>query len=503
MSNQTVTDRILEIVRNGKAEAKRAENEFDRRNQDIQWKASRSIDLFGGSATSQVADIARDARRACDDLYASYQSLVRIVDEQCRPLLDQDPAANAVREVRDLIVWLNNESEIENNFTASLNSRSLGDVASARYVPSIDSKMIQRYWENKYTMWPGRAEQEAAAQQAAAERRRADQEAQRKVREQAEKEHAVQMEAYEKENRAWEERKRAIERKINDLVEEAVKNESKRLRETQDKFHQENRERLMKELTTARATKKVAEDELPTLGFFAFGEKARTKKLIETSAAQIDDLNKRLRQEDERYSVQLETNRKKVEEYRKEIRKTVERENPIPAQPRKPVLSVAAPITTATAAIQQAMLDFMVPGELYTVTDFIYQCPECADMTNQRVSAMLRQMVPVNVERIEEQRKCYFRLVDPVLKTQITSGYDRVAAAESRPTATQVANSAIQDAILQAMEPGRLYTITDIMMACPACADLTNLRVSAIVRGMIGISVERIEEKRKAYFRKI
>jgi hypothetical protein len=32
---------------------------------------------------------------------------------------------------------------------------------------------------------------------------------------------------------------------------------------------------------------------------------------------------------------------------------------------------------------------------------------------------------------------------------------------------------------------------------------LTNQRVSAIVRGMIGVSIERIEDKRKAYFRYI
>jgi hypothetical protein len=50
-------------------------------------------------------------------------------------------------------------------------------------------------------------------------------------------------------------------------------------------------------------------------------------------------------------------------------------------------------------------------------------------------------------------------------------------------------------------EPTRLFTITELIKECPACADLTNQRVSAIVRGMIGDSIERIEEKRKAYFR--
>ena len=76
-------------------------------------------------------------------------------------------------------------------------------------------------------------------------------------------------------------------------------------------------------------------------------------------------------------------------------------------------------------------------------------------------------------------------------------------SAEKKPTAQQTANKGIADAIVSAMEnePNRLFTITDIIKSVPECADLTNQRVSAIVRGLIGVSVERIEEKRKAYFR--
>lgn len=76
-------------------------------------------------------------------------------------------------------------------------------------------------------------------------------------------------------------------------------------------------------------------------------------------------------------------------------------------------------------------------------------------------------------------------------------------AADRKPTAQQTANKAICEAILEGMEDGKLYTITDLIKTIPACADLTNQRVSALVRGMIDISVERVEEKRKAYFRKL
>lgn len=76
-------------------------------------------------------------------------------------------------------------------------------------------------------------------------------------------------------------------------------------------------------------------------------------------------------------------------------------------------------------------------------------------------------------------------------------------SAEKKPTAQQTANAAIAEAIVAKLnaEPNRLFTITEIIKEVPECADLTNQRVSAIVRGLIGISVERVEEKRKAFFR--
>ena len=76
-------------------------------------------------------------------------------------------------------------------------------------------------------------------------------------------------------------------------------------------------------------------------------------------------------------------------------------------------------------------------------------------------------------------------------------------SAEKKPTAQQTANKAICEAIVNGMEDGKLYTITDLIKTIPECADLTNQRVSALVRGMLDVKVERVEEKRKAYFRKL
>ena len=76
-------------------------------------------------------------------------------------------------------------------------------------------------------------------------------------------------------------------------------------------------------------------------------------------------------------------------------------------------------------------------------------------------------------------------------------------SAERKPTATQTANEGYKEAILDALEVGKGYTITDLLKTVPSIADLTNQRVSAIVRQMVESGdLQREEIKRKAYFSK-
>lgn len=80
----------------------------------------------------------------------------------------------------------------------------------------------------------------------------------------------------------------------------------------------------------------------------------------------------------------------------------------------------------------------------------------------------------------------------------------RKNSADKKPSATQVANAATQSAILEAMETGVRYTVTEIMKSVPACADMTNQKVSSLMRALVNADfVERIEDKRKTYFVKV
>ena len=74
-------------------------------------------------------------------------------------------------------------------------------------------------------------------------------------------------------------------------------------------------------------------------------------------------------------------------------------------------------------------------------------------------------------------------------------------ASDRKPTAQQTANEGIKTAILDGMTSGRFYTVTEIQKEIPECAELSNQRVSALLRQMKDDKViVRTEDKRKAYF---
>ena len=76
-------------------------------------------------------------------------------------------------------------------------------------------------------------------------------------------------------------------------------------------------------------------------------------------------------------------------------------------------------------------------------------------------------------------------------------------SADKKPTERQVENAGIQASILEFMEVGKSYTITDLLKNCPACAGLQNQRVSTLVRQMMPDHITRSEVKGRAYFTKV
>ncbi len=73
---------------------------------------------------------------------------------------------------------------------------------------------------------------------------------------------------------------------------------------------------------------------------------------------------------------------------------------------------------------------------------------------------------------------------------------------EKKPTATQVANELLKAEIASGMEVNRLYTVTEVIKEVPACAGLTNQKVSPLMNAMVESGVlTKVVEKRRSYFK--
>ena len=74
-------------------------------------------------------------------------------------------------------------------------------------------------------------------------------------------------------------------------------------------------------------------------------------------------------------------------------------------------------------------------------------------------------------------------------------------SADKKPTAKQSENEVIKDAIVEGMEENRLYTVTEIIKEVAECNELTNQRVSALLRQLKDEGkVVKTVDKRKSYF---
>ena len=78
---------------------------------------------------------------------------------------------------------------------------------------------------------------------------------------------------------------------------------------------------------------------------------------------------------------------------------------------------------------------------------------------------------------------------------------DKKNSSEKKLTVQQIANEGIKDAIVEGMEENRLYTVTELIKEITECNELTNQRVSALLRQLISEGkVVKTIDKRKSYF---
>ena len=113
-------------------------------------------------------------------------------------------------------------------------------------------------------------------------------------------------------------------------------------------------------------------------------------------------------------------------------------------------------------------------------------------MTKKDYFAILRAAYPQTADNYNEVIAFIDHEVDLL---------NRKNSGEKKPTAQQAANEAVKTAIAEGMSPNRLYTVTEIQKEIPECAEMSNQRISALLRQMKEDKIiVRTEDKRKAYF---
>ena len=110
-------------------------------------------------------------------------------------------------------------------------------------------------------------------------------------------------------------------------------------------------------------------------------------------------------------------------------------------------------------------------------------------------------------DRFEALLKLSEVQADPAMVEFINHEIDLLArknAGDKKPTANQIANDGYKDIIFAELSanPDKLYTVTELIKGVDGLGDLSNQRVSAILRQMVDAGkVEKVVDKRKSYFR--
>lgn len=237
--------------------------------------------------------------------------------------------------------------------------------------------------------------------------------------EEAKKQEADAENAYKAAVTRWENEVAEINRQRSEALNKALSEaEGKRREEIESKYSNDlktvNAEKAICEQKRADAQKKLV-----SLGLFQFAEKKAAKKTIFEMAVKLQSLTERLASIELTYQKEKSSFDTWLSSTKQKLEAEITQEFPMPSKPRKPrpIKPFGSPsgsrVLTANELTKQAIVDGMIPGEMYTITDLTEVIPELYELSNQRISALLLQLTNDGyVERIVESRRTYFRLLD-------------------------------------------------------------------------------------------
>jgi len=387
-----------------------AEQDFENGQSLIDIKTRYSI-----SDISQLADIVSEANRITGELYANYESLVRAANEICKPFADQGVMPETLNRMVKFLTHINAEcSTLGSNFSASVNDVSLGGVASTRYSPTAEARMIETNWKLLHSMHPD-VEGEKRRREEAARREREQREEKRRL----EREKAIA--EYPEKLAAWEKAHAEAEEARAKWLEEAKIAAEKEVRDKIEKDRADAMKRAQEQAAEGGRIKREAQTRIKTATFFQFAEKLQANEETLRATEMIAKANEIAKHAQEEYSTAMANFVARVEIAIERKKRDLDSEIPLPRKPRDPNQLASEPdydtltdVQKANIEIKEAILDTLRDyGGKMTLTDIMSHCDAASTLSNQRVSALVRQLVTDgSVERSEERRLAYFEAVD-------------------------------------------------------------------------------------------
>lgn len=360
-----------------------------------------------------LGDIMSESKRITDELYASYEALIRAANSICKPFADEGVTPSSLERVVKFMKHINSEcSTLGSNYSASINDYSLGNIASTRYSPSAEARMIETNWKLLHSMHPQVAEENKRREEAAAKAR-----AEREERERIEREKAIA--EYPQKLEEWKEEHARVTALREKLIAESVDQVTleQRRKAAQDRNRQINESEAEK--TRKQSEMHQCQLTIANAKFFEIAKKLEANNQYNILVNEVYALDQKI-SELRFTSLDADPNfQRQLKNALEKAKKEIEAENPLPREPRDPN-KVQGAFATSEGMTAVQIANMGIKGEIYqtlleygtrmNITDIMENCPACADISNQRCSALVRQLVTDGlVERTEEKRMAYFR----------------------------------------------------------------------------------------------
>jgi len=273
MTSKEASEKIMQFVDMAKKENENAYMRFTNHKNSVERRISDTcIDIYGGSSLHQISGMLDEVREIAENYYVSSQSLVRMVDDECKSFLTFAPYKRTVEAVAKLLENLNEAASININFSASLNGGSSDDFGRVHYEPSLESKMIQKFWEQKARMMTESEEEKEII--------KAEKEKKEKAAKKDEDER-LEYEAELKKYNDWESECKKIKKLQQKWKDKKVAEKREELEEELQDLFAPKAEAMKNSISELEKEKEKLEKELSELGFFSFGAKSEKKKRIE------------------------------------------------------------------------------------------------------------------------------------------------------------------------------------------------------------------------------